>query len=559
MGELKEMLSEKGMLDVSLRFAPLIRVSTEAQEKQGESLHTQKKQIIQYVESMGGTIPDDCWKYSGQEHATVGEERKNLDRLLQDSGNKKFDAVIVCDVSRWSRDNLKSKQGLQILRENSIKFYVGSTEFDLFSPQATLFLGMSTEMNEFFGMEQARKSLENRIERAKKGYPTAGSWPWGRRKNKKTGKLEIIPECQDQIRIIARRFLNGESAEKLAKEHRISYSNLLVILRGRCGNEWVQTFHSDRLNIHEEVPTKIPRLLPDSTIKKIHKQLEANTKWRRREIKHKYLLSSLIFCENCGHAMLGQTVRNKYRYYRHSIKKKPQQGCIKNVRANDIEDAIVLTIFNMYGDENYLKRAMEMAIPNPKKVTELRKERKSLTDQARKIEAEKQNIVKSIAKGIILDNDAKKSMESARERAKLIDERINDIDLELENIPTEEQMNEKAARLHNLFSEISQLPEHLSKMSYDEMKKMVTSVLGGRDWRGKRTGIYVEEDKSSKEVSFTIKGALPEDIFVGTSPLTKDEYEDLLCWPTNRVYDVDHEINKFKQNIGGRDDKSITY
>jgi len=157
----------------------------------------------------------------------------------------------------------------------------------------------------------------------------------------------------------------------------------------------------------------------------------------------------------------------------------------------------------------------------------------------------------------VLDNDAKKSMESARERAKLIDERINDIDLELENIPTEEQMNEKAARLHNLFSDISQLPEHLSKMSYDEMKKMVTSVLGGRDWRGERTGIYVEEDESSKEVSFTIKGALPEDIFVGTSPLTKDEYEDLLCWPTNRVYDVDHEINKFKQNIGGRDDKGV--
>ena len=541
-----------------MKFAPLIRVSTEKQADKGESLNTQKKQITGYVEQLNGNIPEDCWKYSGQEHATVGEERQNLDQLLHDATKDKFDAVIVCDVSRWSRDNLKSKQGLQILRDHGIKFYVGTTEFDLFSPQANLFLGMSTEMNEFFGMEQSRKSLENWIERAKKGYPTAGSSPWGRRKNKKTGKLENIPECQDQIRIIAHRFLNGESAERLAKVYGISCSNLLVILRGRFGNEWVQTFNSDRLNIHKEVPTKIPRLLPDSTIKKIHKQLEANTKWRRREIKHKYLLKSLIFCENCGHAMLGQTISNKYRYYRHSIKKKPQEGCIKNVRANDIEEAIVLTLFNMYGDENYLKRAMEIAIPNPKKVTALRKERKSSTEQAIKIEAEKQNIVKSIAKGIISDDDAKKSIETVRERAKLIDERINEIDLELKNIPTEEQMNEKAERLHNFFSDISQLPEHLNKMSYNELKEMVTSVLGGRDWRGERTGVYVKENESSKEVIFTITGALPDDIFVGTSPLTRDDYEDLLCWPTDRSYDVDEEIKKFKLNMRSRGNKGVS-
>ena len=102
-------------MKVGLRFAPLIRVLTEQQERQGESLHTQQKQIIQYVKALNGTFPDNCWRYSGQEHATIGEERKKLDRLLSDACKDKFDAVIVCDVSRWSRDNLKSKQGLQIL------------------------------------------------------------------------------------------------------------------------------------------------------------------------------------------------------------------------------------------------------------------------------------------------------------------------------------------------------------------------------------------------------------------------------------------------------------
>ena len=99
-----------------IRFAPLVRVSTEAQEKRGESLKTQKKQIEQSVELMEGVIPDSCWKYAGQEHATPDQERKIFDKLLEDSSKGKFDAVIVCDASRWSRDNLKSKEGLNILR-----------------------------------------------------------------------------------------------------------------------------------------------------------------------------------------------------------------------------------------------------------------------------------------------------------------------------------------------------------------------------------------------------------------------------------------------------------
>ena len=65
-----------------LRFAPIIRVSTETQAKKGESLRTQKKHIIRFVDQLGGVIPEHCWKYRGQEHATPDQERKKLDQLL---------------------------------------------------------------------------------------------------------------------------------------------------------------------------------------------------------------------------------------------------------------------------------------------------------------------------------------------------------------------------------------------------------------------------------------------------------------------------------------------
>ena len=162
-----------------LRFAPLVRVSTDSQERQGESLRTQRQQITQYVQALGGTIPEPCWQYSGQEHATPGQERAKLDKLLADAGKGLFDAVIVCDASRWSRDNGKSKAGLEVLRQHGIRFFVGPMEYDLHAPEHTLFLGMATEINEFHARQQSLKSLQNRIERARRACQAAASCPTG--------------------------------------------------------------------------------------------------------------------------------------------------------------------------------------------------------------------------------------------------------------------------------------------------------------------------------------------------------------------------------------------
>ncbi len=67
-----------------LRFAPLVRVSTESQEKRGSSLEVQAKALKQAVKTLGGTIPKNCEEYFGQEYATANYERQILDKLLSD-------------------------------------------------------------------------------------------------------------------------------------------------------------------------------------------------------------------------------------------------------------------------------------------------------------------------------------------------------------------------------------------------------------------------------------------------------------------------------------------
>ena len=113
----------------SLRFAALVRVSTEQQEKTGESLRTQRAEVERCVREIGGRIVES---YGGQEHATPGHEKKEVDRLIRDAAKGKFDAVIVAHADRWSRDNAKSMEGLQAFAAHRIRFFVGQTEYDLF-------------------------------------------------------------------------------------------------------------------------------------------------------------------------------------------------------------------------------------------------------------------------------------------------------------------------------------------------------------------------------------------------------------------------------------------
>ena len=104
------------------RFAALRRVSTEQQEKKGESLRTQRTEIEEAVKRLDGMIVE--W-YGGQEHAVAGHEKKEIDRLLTNAQKKKFNAFIVTHADRWSRDNEKSKQGLKIFREQGVRFFGG--------------------------------------------------------------------------------------------------------------------------------------------------------------------------------------------------------------------------------------------------------------------------------------------------------------------------------------------------------------------------------------------------------------------------------------------------
>ena len=159
-----------------LRFAPLVRVSGVAQAKRGESLLTQQDQLKEAIRILGGTAPK--W-YIGQESAGPESERSLLDDLMRDAEKGAFDAVMVVEPSRWSRDNVRSSHDLKTLKSRGIRFFTMTMEVDLFDPNQEGMLTYSVVMADIQRKRQAQKSVPNRVARLRKGIPASGPPPYG--------------------------------------------------------------------------------------------------------------------------------------------------------------------------------------------------------------------------------------------------------------------------------------------------------------------------------------------------------------------------------------------
>jgi DNA invertase Pin-like site-specific DNA recombinase len=497
----------------ALRFAPLIRVSTEKQEKQGESLRTQKTQITQYVKSLDGSIPASCWQYAGQEHATPNQERAKLDKLLADSGKGLFDAVIVCDASRWSRDNLKSKTGLEILRKNGIRFFGGTMEYDLFNPEHKFFLGVSAEIGELQARQQSLKSIINRIERAKRGIPTCGKQPFGRIFNKETGQWGLDPIKADKVKTAARLYLAGTNNRTISATVGLNWPFLWVTLNRGSGDQWQQRFHAPDLNIDETTVTTVPRLLDEATIKKIRQRAQLN-KTNHREINTHYLLSKFIFCESCGYRLQGQLSHRRKRYYRHQEGRDKACKVVGYVPSDLMENAVLVALVRTFGDPERIRLAIEAAVPNKGKVEQLRAEQETLTKNLAGNSQQTARLVDAVASGALSNDAVKTKMEALEIQAGHLIGRHAEIEAELENVPGADQIKQLSKMAIAVFADAvegkskRQPIDQIVRKPWAWKRRLIEACLIGTDHAGKPLGVYVGRNKQGHY--FEIRGILDQ-------------------------------------------------
>jgi len=496
-----------------LRFGALIRVSTERQEQKGESLHVQRKQIEDAVQAMGGKVVG--W-YGGQEHGTPGYEKQEITRLLSDASRQRFNAFICSHPDRWSRDNDQSSDGLKIFRDATIRFFILGDEQDLFDDNNVLFLDISAAIGKYFARTQRKKSMDSRIHKAQRGCCTCGKKPWGRIWNKETETWGIDGEKQLQIKGIAKRYLRGESLVELAHELGMKHANMYTLMRERLGDTWTQTFYPNKRSPTDKGPPeivtiKIPRLLPEKTIEAIRAKLQANKTYSHGSQKYDYLLSRMVFCQHCGTSLSGQVTRSTNRYYRHMgtramrvLGKAPCQHPHPFVPADELEELVMIHLYNMFGNPAAVQKAIEAASGDMEKVQECEQRLARVVSELAKIEKGRQRILELVVRDAIGQDQAEAKLTDLKEReGKLRDEqaRLGDY---LDSRPSPEQIEQASKKVVASIGK----GKPFTRMSYENKRALVETVFSGKRADGSRMGVYVSWSDDGSTWTFTIDGHL---------------------------------------------------
>ncbi len=500
-----------------LRFAALVRVSTERQEKQGESLRTQRSQIESTVKKLGATVTR--W-YAGQEHATAGWEREQRDSMLAEAekDRRPFDAVIVAHEDRWSRDDTRSGADLERLQRAGVRFFVLDREQDLTDPTVRLYLGMSALIGAYHSRNQRKKAFENRIERAKRNIPTCGKLPFARAFDKETGTFIVDKKKQAMIEDIAKRYLAGEGLWALASEYGQNHPNITRCLRERCGTTFTITFRSEELGIDETIPIKVPRLLPEGLIRQVCQRMDAKRTYLHGTPKNEYLLGGRVFCALCGCNLTGATSHGKDRYYRHNRKYiKCSLDPLPWVRADKLEAAVVRDVFNLLGNPAAIERAVKAAIPDANKAI---RQRERLQADVAKIQKARDRVLSLIQKDAITDRQAElKLLQLKSQEAALL--------AKLDGLVVDVPDAGAIRRALHLFDEggvIAIMDDEGNEyaggnsvqsfllMSSADRRELVRVAFDGKLPDGKPSGVYITptggDRHGPKRFSYTLRGRL---------------------------------------------------
>src|SRR3989344_4472176 len=202
-----------------------VRVSTQEQAQQGFSLNAQKEALENYAKALGYEI----YKiYRDEGKSAKDLKRPEMTRLLADAESKKFSAIFIYKLDRFSRSIKDLILTIDKLKELRIDFVSLQDKIETASASGKLMFHIISAFAEFerniigerttFGMQ--RKSKEGGfVNKPPFGYKMVDQ------------NLEFDSESAPQVRQIFEEYLTGNlSLNKLAKKHGFSVNGLKKLL-----------------------------------------------------------------------------------------------------------------------------------------------------------------------------------------------------------------------------------------------------------------------------------------------------------------------------------------
>lgn len=342
--------------------AAYARYSTANQQE--TSIAAQLEGIRAYCEREGIALA--AMPYIDEARSGTNMDRPGFQRLLSDARAGRFDAVVVYDISRGSRDVADwflFRREMQALGVTVLSATNALGDMD--DPNAFLQELLSVGLGQHMVLQSRQKSIAGKRIRAERGLFCGGVAPLG---YDIIGGQYVINEREaEAVRLIFERYAAGASYAEIIDEatrmgartrqgHRLERSGLHAILSNPRYTGRFVWFDREERHMHKHVgrdnPDKIiisggiPPIISQEVFDMVRIRMTSH-KPAQRVTYRSYLLSGLIRCGECGSAMSGVTTRSKGREYPRYIclgKRTEKKCCLKNVNAEELDNYIIRTV-----------------------------------------------------------------------------------------------------------------------------------------------------------------------------------------------------------------------
>lgn len=286
---------------------------------ESESITSQRLFLLQYAERNHIEIG---YEFSDDGISGTNWQRRSLQNLLQTIESGYIDTVLVKDLSRLSRDYIRTGELLETwFPEHGVRLIAVSDGVDT-GIQSALndFFPIRAVMDDWYARDISRKVRSALYARQQAGICTAANLPYGYERSGDT--VKICTETAEIVQSIYHAYQNGASCCAIAGalntagvtpvRKSASGWNDATVRRILCNPAYVGRLmlhktekrsyksHQKRfLPASEHIVYRVPPLISDA----LFLQVQQRMKCAAHKLKPKDWLSGVVFCAQCGGRM----------------------------------------------------------------------------------------------------------------------------------------------------------------------------------------------------------------------------------------------------------------
>jgi site-specific DNA recombinase len=287
-----------------------------------ESIDAQIRAIREYCDRNQFILIDT---YSDQALSGTTDKREQFLKMIADSKDGKFDAVIVHKLDRFSRDRYDSAFYKRELRKNKVQICSVLENLDD-SPESIILESVITGMAEYYSKNLAREAMKGMRETAYQCKHTGGKPPFGYKVNPDTRLYEIEEREAEGVKLIFQWVVEGKGYDQIIRElnargyytrkgQPFGKNSIHEILRNekykgvyifnRAAEKDINGMRNNHNKKTEGEVIRIKGGLPAIVDEGVFDAVAAIISSRKhmvscRQAKETYLLTSKIICGECG-------------------------------------------------------------------------------------------------------------------------------------------------------------------------------------------------------------------------------------------------------------------